>query len=105
MHDTRTVTEIFDCSALAVGSATLNMGIMPGMARMLTYLRGLKPTGKSAIAFGSFGWAQKGGASEVESMLTATNIKLVQPAITSRFKPSEEILAACREAGKRLATL
>jgi flavorubredoxin len=105
MHDTQTVTEIFDCSALAVGSATLNMGIMPSMARMLTYLKGLKPAGKSGLAFGSFGWAPKGGASEVEAMLIATNVKMVQPAITCRFKPTEEVLAACREAGRRLASI
>jgi flavorubredoxin len=103
-HDTQTVTEIFDCTALAVGSPTLNMGMMPSMARLLTYLKGLRPTGKSGLAFGSFGWAQK-GASEVEAFLTATNIKMIQPAITCKFKPTEEVLAACREAGKKLAAL
>jgi flavorubredoxin len=103
-HDTQIVTEIFDCTALAVGSPTLNMGMMPTMAQLLTYLKGLHPTGKSGLAFGSFGWAQK-GASEVEAFLTATHINLVQPAITCRFKPTDEVIAACREAGKRLAAV
>jgi flavorubredoxin len=103
-HDTETVTDVFDCTALAVGTATLNMGMMPAMARVLTYLKGLRPIGKSGLAFGSFGWAQK-GASEAEALLAATNIKLVQPVITCKFKPTAEILAACREAGKRLAML
>ena len=80
------------------------MGMMPAMARVLTYLKGLRPIGKSGLAFGSYGWAQK-GASEAEALLTATNIKLVQPVITCKFKPTAEILATCREAGKRLAML
>lgn len=104
-HDTQTVTEIFDCTAFAVGSPTLNMGMMPAIARTLTYLKGLKPLGKSALVFGSYGWAPKAGTCEVEAILTATNVKLVQPAITCKFKPTEEVLVACREAGKRLASL
>jgi len=80
------------------------MGMMPSMARMLTYLKGLKPSGKSGLAFGSFGWAQK-GAGDVETFLSATNIKVIQPAITCKFKPTAEVLAACREAGKQLASL
>jgi flavorubredoxin len=64
----------------------------------------LHPTGKSGLAFGSYGWAQK-GASEVETFLTATHVNLIQPAITCKFKPTEEVIAACREAGKKLAML
>jgi len=101
-HDTETVTEILDCAAFAAGSATLNQGMMPSMARTLTYLKGLKPADKAALAFGSYGWAQK-GASEVEAYLTGMKAELLRPALACRYRPDETMLEACREAGRLLA--
>lgn len=101
-HDTETVTEIIDCAAFAVGSATLNQGMMPNLARTLTYLRGLKPTGKAGFAFGSYGWAQK-GASEAEAYLQAMKVELLRPALACRYRPDATVLESCREAGRLLA--
>jgi flavorubredoxin len=56
-HRSDIVTEILDAKAMLFGSATLNNGMMPVMADLLTYLRGLKPLGKLATAFGSYGWS------------------------------------------------
>ena len=100
--DTRVVTEVMDCAAFAAGSATLNMGIMPRMAATLTYLRGLKPAGKAGFAFGSFGWAAKGGE-EVAQYLQAMQVKPVREPLACRFAPDAETLAACRAAGRALA--
>ena len=100
--DTQVVTEVMDCAAFAAGSATLNMGIMPRMAATLTYLRGLKPVGKTGFAFGSHGWASK-GAEEVAQYLQAMQMKPVCETLTSRFAPDADTLAACRAAGRALA--
>jgi flavorubredoxin len=56
-HRSDIITELLDAKALVVGSSTLNNGMLPLMADLLTYMRGLKPTGKLAAAFGSFGWS------------------------------------------------
>ena len=58
--DTELITELMDCAAFACGTPTLNQSLMPRMAAALTYIRGLKPAGKKAFSFGSFGWASKG---------------------------------------------
>lgn len=102
VDDTMVVTEALDCAAFAVGSATLNQGLMPRMASTLTYLRGLRPAGKAGFAFGSYGWAAK-GVEEVTRYLDAMGMKPVHEPLTCRFAPDAEMLAACRAAGRALA--
>ncbi len=100
--DTDVVRELMDCGAFAVGSPTLNMGILPRVARTLTYVRGLRPADKTAFAFGSYGWGSK-GAEEAEGYLTQFGCKIARPPLTVRFAPDAETLAACFEAGAALA--
>jgi len=102
--DTTVVTEIMDCAAFAVGSPTLNMGIMPRMAATLTYLRGLKPQGKAACAFGSFGWACK-STEEIGHYLAAMQVTTVCELIACRFAPDAQMLERCRAAGRALAAV
>ena len=52
--------EVLDAAAVAFGSATLNRGMMPMAAATLCYLEGLRPLGKAAVAFGSYGWGPGG---------------------------------------------
>ncbi len=101
---TEIATESIDSAAIAVGSPTLNKGLMPKVAENLTYLKGLSPKGKAAIAFGSYGWAKKGGQHQVLDYLKDMNCEiLLEEPIVSQFVPTEEILKQCREAGKMLA--
>ncbi len=102
--DTEVITELMDCAAFAVGTPTLNQGLMPRVAACLTYVRGLKPAGKTAFAFGSYGWASK-GAEEADGYLKAMGCTLLQAPITCRFVPDEATLEACREAGRALAAV
>ena len=102
VHDTEVVTEALDCACLAVGSPTLNQGIMPRMASALTYLRGLHPTGKSGLAFGSYGWAPR-GIDELALYLKSMQVATVSEPIACRFRPDAATLARCREAGRLLA--
>jgi len=101
---TKLATEILDSATIAVGSPTLNMTIMPEMAALLTYLKGLKPANKAGFAFGSHGWAPK-GATEVETYLKAMSVEILQKPLTCKFVPTPEILEQCREAGRMLAKL
>ncbi len=100
--DTEVITELMDCAGFAIGSATLNQGIMPRAAACLTYARGLKPAGKKAFSFGSYGWASK-GAEEANEYLKAMACDIIAEPITCRFSPDEAALDACRVAGKALA--
>lgn len=99
---TEIATETLDAAAIAFGSPTLNQTLMPQMAAALTYLKGLKPTGKSGFAFGSYGWA-KNGAQHVEEYVKAIKFEVLHEPIQSQYAPSDEVLEECRKAGKMLA--
>ncbi len=102
VHDTDLVPEIMDCACLAAGTATLNMGMMPRMAAALTYLRGLRPTGKAGVAFGSFGWASK-SMDDVQATFADMQVKALEPALTVKYRPDRAVLDQCRALGGRLA--
>lgn len=102
--DTNIVADVMDCAAFAAGSPTLNMSILPRMAATLTYLRGLKPLGKSCFAFGSYGWAAK-GAEEVAQYLQAMQMSPVCEPVSCRFVPDAATLEKCRVAGRALAAV
>ena len=99
---TRIATEVLDAAAIAFGSSTLNRGMMPVAASVLTYLKGLKPVGKAAFAFGSYGWG-KGGPEAVEEYLRAMKWEILREPLRAQFRPTREVLGECREAGKKLA--
>ena len=101
-HITTLAEEVLDCAALAVGSPTLNMTLMPQVAAALTYLKGLKPAGKCGITFGSYGWA-KGGVKAIEEYMASMNVEMVGESIEAQFVPTEDVLEKCRNAGRMLA--
>lgn len=103
-HITTLATESLDASAIAVGSPTLNKSLMPKVAEALTYLRGLSPEGKCGVAFGSYGWAKKGGQHAVQDYLEQMKVELIRETpIQSQYVPNAEILEECRNAGRELA--
>lgn len=55
-HMSDIVTDIFTSKYLAVGSPTINNQMMPTIASLLCYLKGLQPKNHKAVAFGSYGW-------------------------------------------------
>ncbi len=61
-HISDVMEEFLDCKYVAVGSPTLNGQMMPPMAELLTYMKGLSPKneGRVGIPFGSYGWAPLG---------------------------------------------
>jgi len=101
IHKTVLATETLDTATIAIGSATLNQGIMPEVASVLTYLKGLKPQNKSVVCFGSYGWAP--ATKELTSYVDAMKLDIMQDPIVCKYKPTEEILEQCREAGRSLA--
>lgn len=100
-HHSEVMTEIFDAAAVVVGSPTHNNGILPLMADMLTYMKGLRPQGKIGAAIGSFGWS-----GECVKVLTQSledmNMELVAP-VKVKHVPTHDTLNQCYEQGKAIA--
>jgi len=101
---TRIATEIIDTAAVAFGSPTLNGGMMPAAGAVLTYLKGLRPSGKAGFAFGSFGW-MKGGPDSINEYLDKMKWEIVREPLTAQYSPKPKVLEECRAAGEALGNL
>lgn len=87
------VWDLLEAKGLLIGSSTLNNGMLPTMGALLTYLKGLRPAGKTAAAFGAYGWG--GGAQkDIEEYLKLAGMKL-EPGLTVKWTASAEELEQC----------
>lgn len=100
-HRSDVVTEILDAKALVVGSPTLNNGMLPRMADFLTYAKGLKPAGKLAAAFGSYGWSGE-AVKLITEQLKEMKLEIVDEGLRHNYVPDHEALRKCRELGQKI---
>lgn len=99
---TRIATEMLDAASVAFGSPTLNTQMMPQMSAVLSYIKGMKFSPKSTLAFGSFGWAS-GGAEQIGHWIDESGWSKVSEPIKAKFRPTLEDLGVCKKAGVQLA--
>jgi flavorubredoxin len=98
-HRSDVMTEVLDAKALIFGSPTMNNGMMPPMADVLCYMKGLKPAGKIGAAFGSYGWSGEAVKLITES-LEEMKIQVVHPGLKVKYAPRHDDLAKCTELGR-----
>ncbi len=99
---TQLAAELVDAAAVAIGCPTLNRGLMPAAAAALSYFAGLRPQGKAALAFGSYGWGP-GGPEAVHQAIQALGWEVLREPIKCKYRPTPEVLDECRQAGQLLA--
>jgi len=99
---TQIATEVLDAATIALGTPTLNMTLMPEIAGLLAYLKGLAPKNKAGFAFGSYGWAPS-GPREAQATLEAMKFEILREPLTAQWRPDEAALAECRAAGALLS--
>ena len=96
------IRDMLAAGGILIGSSTLNNGMLPNMGALMTYIKGLRPTGKIGAAFGAYGWG--GGAQNaIEEMLKGAGIAVEQPGVTLKWVPDEEELHKCFEFGREFA--
>lgn len=100
-HRSDVAREMLDAKALIVGSPTLNQGMMPTVADVLTYLKGLKFPIDLGTVFGSYGWAPL-GAKAMQEFLTPM-CKNMTNILTVQYVPTDDDIVKCREYGEELA--
>jgi flavorubredoxin len=98
-----TITEIFRSRGLAIGSPTLNRGVLPTVAPILEDLRGLRFKNKLGAAFGSSGWGPGESVKQIEEAFGKAGIALAAPGVSARWQPRAEDLDKCRQLGRALA--
>lgn len=101
-HRSDVATAVMNAGALLVGSPTLNSGIFPSLADVLSYLKGLQPQNLVGAFFGSFGWNQKGMAELGESM-EKIGLDIVAEPVAVKFIPTDDDLNLCVELGRSVA--
>lgn len=101
-HRSDVVYEVLDAGALVVGTSTLNNNMLPAVADVLTYLKGLKPINLIGAAFGSYGWSGE-GALQVAEILKGMKVELTEEPLRVKYVPTPADLVACRELGVKLA--
>ena len=98
-HHSEIMTELADCGAVLAGSATHNNNVMPNMAEVLTYMKGLRPQNRVGGAFGSYGWSGE-AAGIIHDWLGSMGMDLPVCPHKVLFVPRHEALAKCHEMGK-----
>ncbi|WP_423793076.1 FprA family A-type flavoprotein [Methanocaldococcus indicus] len=99
------ISEILTAKYLLVGSPTLNKNLYPEVAKFLAYMEGLNPTGKIAVAFGSYGWYEV-ATEKIKEVFKRLNYKIVDDdCLKVKFSPKEEDLNKLYEFGKNLAKI
>ena len=100
-HRSEVITEFLDAKAIVLGSSTLNNGILPNMADILTYMKGLRPTNKIGAAFGSYGWSGE-AVKLLNQFMEEMKIKVIDPGIKVNYVPTHEDLDLCIELGRKI---
>lgn len=101
-HRSDVITELLDAKAVIFGSSTLNNGMLPRMADMLCYLKGLRPRDRVAAAFGSYGWSGE-AVRLINKELEDMKLNVVHPGVRVRYVPKHETLRECVELGAEVA--
>ena len=100
-HHSAVMAELADCGAVLVGSPTHNNGILPGVADLLTYMKGLRPQKKMALAFGSFGWSGEAPRA-INELLQGMKFETPLEPVSCKYAPKDDVLEECFQAGKAL---
>ncbi len=101
-HRSDVMTQMLDAKALIFGSSTLNNNMLPRVADMLCYAKGLRPQNKIGAAFGSYGWSGE-AVKNITQELEAMKVKVVSPGVRLKYVPKHEGLRECVELGQTMA--
>ncbi|MGF7185608.1 flavorubredoxin [Desulfitispora alkaliphila] len=86
-HISDIMTDITDAKFICVGSPTLNNNMLPTVAGLLTYLKGLVPKNRIGMAFGSYGWSGQ-SIDQVEDALKSCRFDLMEK-IKTQYIPDQ----------------
>jgi anaerobic nitric oxide reductase flavorubredoxin len=101
-HYSDVIKDVLTAKALVIGSPTINEGMMPSVAQLLSYLKGLHPLKKKGLAFGSYGWSGE-AVEAISKEMKASGIEVLEEGLAVMFVPGEEDLGKCVELGQRVA--
>jgi len=96
------VTEIFKSKAIALGSPTINKGILNAMGALLEMITGLKFKNKKAAAFGCYGWSGE-SIKLLEQRLAGAGFDVIMDGLKTTWQPGAEEKMQAWRFGQTLA--
>lgn len=97
------MVDFLDAKYVLIGSPTLNNQLFPRVAGFVTYMHGLQPKNKKALAFGSYGW--KGGVTAyIQKVYEDLGWQTVPP-FEQKYTPKSDVLAQMAERVRDLIKL
>ena len=96
---TELTNDMLDARGYLIGSSTHDNDMLPTIGGFLGFFKGLKPKGRVAGVFGSFGWGG-GAVQSMEKTLKEAGVELPQPSLAVRFAPSPDELKASYDFAK-----
>jgi flavorubredoxin len=103
-NGTVVIGEMLDAKGFLIGSSTHDNDMLPNIAGFLELLKGLKPKGRLAAAFGSYGWAG-GAAASIEKALKESGVDIKMPSLSCKYVPDASEEVKCYEFGKDFAKI
>ena len=91
------MAQLLEAKGIIIGSSTHNNSVLKTIGGFLTYLQGLKPTGKLCTSFGAYGWA--GGADKTLAEVLAKTDMEVEPGLFVKWTPDKVEIDQCFEFG------
>lgn len=96
------VTEVFKSKGIALGSPTINRGILSAVAGIVEEMRGLEFKGKKAASFGCYGWSGESNMI-INNALKNAGFEVFDDGIRTLWYPDDRAIKLCIDYGKRLA--
>jgi flavorubredoxin len=98
------MTEALDAKAIICGTSTLNNNMLPRLADILTYMKGLKPVNRIGAAFGSYGWSGE-AVGQVTKYMEEMKFTLPFPDVKILYGPTAEDLQNCFTLGQQIGQM
>jgi flavorubredoxin len=96
------MADLLEARGILVGSSTLHNEILPTVAPILSDLEVLKPVGKKAAAFGSYGWGG-GAVKKIQEAMERGKMEIVMDPLTVKWVPTEDELTQAYQYGREFA--
>ena len=76
--------------------------MLPRMADLLHYMKGLRPAKKIGAAFGSYGWSGE-AVKMITTALEEMKFGILDPGIKVQYVPRDDDLERCIDLGRKVA--
>jgi flavorubredoxin len=96
------IADLLEARGILVGSPTLHNEFLPTLAPLLADFEALKPVGKRAAAFGSYGWGG-GAVKRIEESIVKGKMEVAMEPFVVKWVPNQDELEKAYEFGKTFA--